>query len=826
MNEVIMAIELRNKDTMGCAYFDTAHGDLMIAEDIIMADLEVAEQFLLQAEPTTVIVSGRAALASADFDYQTARDKLMHLVLDSAEPSHALFTTMDDGSLASAELDLHHDGCSTREASHVRALRCGGLINLDNEVSVSCAGAVLSDLHQRRSVGFLPDGQRAEMVFHVRTLRQFSLAGHMMVGIDTLRSLQIIRPELHPNGQTWNSNGNGTETRQSLSIYGLFHSLACTPQGRSALRSMLIRPSVDKELIAERQQTIEFFLQPELATDIKDIGSVLSKIKNASSLIAHLRRGAESPSATQSSDRSVWAGLQTFALHALRLRDLVGRLPHGRRIQIVQKILGEIHPESLSVIGSLINKTIDFEQSKSRQRPSVRVGIDPELDELKRRYDGMGSFLTEVINHITQSLPAWPRQYIRSCIFLPQLGFLTVVEPDNQTGKGRYEGEAAGDDQWERVFTADGAVCYKNNYMRELDEQFGDIYCEIGDREVEIIHSLAQQVLRHESSLIKASVVCGAFDALLSLARGAEKYSWTCPRLTEATELHIVGGRHPLQELVVPCFVPNDCHMDADQTAACKGKGQAGLALTGPNHSGKSVYLKQTAIIVYLAHVGSFVPAERATIGITDKILARISTRESVSRNESAFAIDLRQMAFAMASSTPKSLILIDEFGKGTNSDDGAGLMAAAVNFFLDRDKPSPRLLLATHFHELFETGLLSNHPGLDVAHMEILSDEQSRKTDDQITYLFKLAPGHSNSSYGSHCALMNGVPSAVVNRAEAIARLVALDEDLSFACAQLCESEEEQLQCAESVARRFLELDFEDQDPGKLNEALTLVLG
>lgn len=133
-------------------------------------------------------------------------------------------------------------------------------------------------------------------------------------------------------------------------------------------------------------------------------------------------------------------------------------------------------------MGDLISKTIDFEQSKERRRPSVKAGVDNQLDELKRTYDGMGSFLTEVVNHISGGLPEWARPYIRSCIFLPQLGFLTVVEPDPQTGRGRYEGEGTIDNEWQSLFTADGAVCYKNKFMRELDERFGDIYCEIGGK--------------------------------------------------------------------------------------------------------------------------------------------------------------------------------------------------------------------------------------------------------------------------------------------------------------------------------------------------------
>lgn len=130
----------------------------------------------------------------------------------------------------------------------------------------------------------------------------------------------------------------------------------------------------------------------------------------------------------------------------------------------------------------MIDKTVDFDQSESRRRTSVKAGINAHLDELKRQYDGMGSFLTQVVNRVNQELPEWACQYIRSCIFLPQVGFLMVVELDPATGSGKYEGEGAGAERWEKLFKADGAVCYKNRYMKELDEQYGDRYCEIGGR--------------------------------------------------------------------------------------------------------------------------------------------------------------------------------------------------------------------------------------------------------------------------------------------------------------------------------------------------------
>jgi DNA mismatch repair protein MSH5 len=130
----------------------------------------------------------------------------------------------------------------------------------------------------------------------------------------------------------------------------------------------------------------------------------------------------------------------------------------------------------------LVNKTVDFDLSESRQRLSVKMGIDPELDRLKRQYDGMDSFLTEVASHINQQVPAWARECIQSCVFLPQLGFLTVVESGPFPNAEQCDMEVSEDAHWQKVFTADNNAFYKNQYMRELDDRYGDMYCEIGGK--------------------------------------------------------------------------------------------------------------------------------------------------------------------------------------------------------------------------------------------------------------------------------------------------------------------------------------------------------
>lgn len=293
------------------------------------------------------------------------------------------------------------------------------------------------------------------------------------------------------------------------------------------------------------------------------------------------------------------------------------------------------------------------------------------------------------------------------------------------------------------------------------------------------MQKLATDVIVHEKALLEAADLCGEFDALLALAIGAAKYDWHAPHMTAANVIHIKGGRHPLQELLVPSFVPNDCFIGEESMAP--GRRAQALVLTGPNQSGKSVYIKQIAVIVYLAHIGSFVPAEAALIGTVDKILTRMPSRESVSRIGSTFALDLKQVFQAMKYSTSRSLVLMDEFGNGTAADGGAGMFTAMLDYFLSPTTAIPKLVVATHFHEVFSYGYLSQHSQLSLMHMDVRIGINIPNAEDRVTYLYKLSEGHSSMSLGSQCAIINGIPADITDRAEIIGDIISQDENLIY---------------------------------------------
>ncbi|KAK4158209.1 muts domain V-domain-containing protein [Chaetomidium leptoderma] len=843
-----MAIDVDKDGKVGCAYYVAMDETLVLEEDISMGGIEAVDTLLLHVQPTSVIIPNRAPgdlieflerdahrfddneesvgehgayvlrhLVSAQFDYEAGKEALAKVDLGLSKPDPVEILSWED-----------EPAQSIGSAAHHKLMRLAESINLKSCRSVGCAGAVLNDLERRRAAEDPSSEEEEGISFLVRSIEMNTSADTLLVSADSLISLQILQSELHPNPQTRSSNSSEPKAKETLSITGLLQALASSAQGKRKLRQMLLRPTTNLALIKERHRSIEVLLRAENGEIAKNMRKLLRKLKNTKTLLLHVRKGVDRVRGQLSIRVGDWKALLRFAMVSAQLQQATHALKGASAVAIFSRICIEINIKRFLHIGDIIIRTIDFQLSKESGHTEILPGASEYLDGLRREFADVCHLLPQLKEYVVQEVPREAVEYIRHCTVMPQLGFLTAVTIDPTTGEGVYHGQNHPEGEWMMCFFSEDVAYYKNQLMLDLDSQYGDLPSRIADEEIEVVMALAAAVLEHEEAILSASELFGELDSLLAFALASEKYNWTAPTMTTSNLIDIVDGRHPLQELLVPSYIPNDCVMAGGRGTGSLEEDRMGtrdrkktpspsmLILTGPNNSGKSVYMRQVALIVYLAHTGCYVPASRATIGVTDRILTRIATRETVVNDESAFLVDLKQAAFSMNFATRRSLLLIDEFGKGTTAESGSALFAAYLTYFLDLGMERPKVLAGTHFHEVFENGLLQPGKDLAFAHMDVHLDPEAEDPEEQVTFLYRLLPGRGSSSLGILCAAANGVPSDVINRAKAIVALLDRNESLVEACSDLSEEDKQRLEQAELVARRFLAMQVPSSGHGQ----------
>ncbi|KAK7203463.1 mismatch repair protein 5 [Myxozyma melibiosi] len=747
---------------------------------------------------------------SNEFAPRAAISKI--LALQAERPTSVQFVTPTSEHLA------------TSSSSDAALLELSTKINLDKEISIGCAGAVIA-CAQRLSALETGDAEYSSASLSILDIESVRLDDIMYVNSDTICSLQIFLDESHPDVLESAAN----RRKEGLSLFGILNSTA-SPFGHQLMKSWFLRPLLSVEKINERLDAVSLLVRPDNYPHVIDgLKGCLKRVKNIPKIVANMAMGKATI--------AEWKGLLDFAYQCLKIRVILCNIVNAQDIKIVKKITEQFDSVPLREVCELITSTIDFDMSAVENRVVVTSGIDENLDCLKSQYDAIEELLRETAINLSRDLPDVYGDAVDAA-YVPQIGFLVKIDLGADTGEPVYFG-----DDWELQFKTDQHAFFKSADVRELDENYGDLYTLICDIEIEIVHALQVDVLKYSDLLTTCCKLTAELDCLVSFAESATLYNYHRPTVTEDNVIDIKKGRHPLYELSVPSFVENDTLLRGSEGVEIDTKENADtlpstILLTGANFSGKSVYLKQVALIVYMAHIGCFVPAASATIGLTDRILTRVMTRETVARERSAFMNDIMQICTALQLVTRRSLLIVDEFGKGTEACDGAGLFGALIEY-VSRNacggRGRPKVVAATHFHEALDENVIRiSENEVKFVHMQVLINGDTknesageRQVDMNITYLYQLVDGHSTSSFGIRCAAMNGVPKEVIDRAEELSALLARGEDLSVVCSRLDAKELKIVEHAELVARRFLKENFSAGfDDIAVREKLRRVLG
>ncbi|PBK97772.1 hypothetical protein ARMGADRAFT_1044451 [Armillaria gallica] len=858
---------------VGVAYYDPVKCTVYVLEDTQESQhFDLTQIILDQAKPNIVLTSSKAddlfidALREyadrsgsvfqirpyKDFIPSKGRDRLFSLQLLSDLPS------ADTGDANSSGMDS--DTSRTRDAYEFMsrrrdqegdptmkrwnaAIRLSNFASIDSSpLCVASIGALLDHLVRERALNDL-EGEGMHGL-DIREIEILALNEVMQINADALHSLQIFENESHACTQS-------DKTKEGLSLFGILDTTKTT-LGRALLRTWLLRPSLSLSVIRSRHDAVECFMRLENVGSTSSLNGHLKGIKNVPRMLGILKDGR--------GKISDWQGLVKFTFHCAMLKDALTELHAASHVDVVKELFNVLDIACFRDVGNRINETVDWEESTQAGRVCVRPLIDEELDNRKLVYYGIDSVLSKVAQQMSQLVPA---NYAPSLniVYFPQLGFLVCIP---MLKEWQTEAGITVIDGWTfqrcTVRAVRKMLPLLTRVSPDMDAHIGDLHSLIVDREIEIIQSLLEEILVHYDLMTHACDICAELDCLLAFADASRLYGYRRPTMVDQNIIDIKQGRHPLQEQVVDTYVPNDAHLTggfydpsdllSDNTRSSDKTWNSVVLCTGANACGKSVFLKQIAMIQFMAQV-YFVPADSATLGVVDKIFTRISTRESVSKVQSAFMIDLNQVSLALRNSTARSLIILDEFGKGTLSTDGAGLLCGVLKHLMDRGADCPKVLAATHFHDVFREELLDpDSTPITFLHMQVLftsstgtileSRESTPSTKpewdrssidrqvnhgEKITYLYRVAEGLSLVSHAAKCAEIFGLPSRVVERAQYVSEMISNHELGRLLDEEMTEEERKDLEDAEAVCRRFLAWDLENEH-GNVKMRLAEILG
>ncbi|MGB4703508.1 MAG: DNA mismatch repair protein MutS [Candidatus Saccharicenans sp.] len=568
-------------------------------------------------------------------------------------------------------------------------------------LAVSAAGALLHYLKKNRQ----------ESAGYIRKI-SFQTSGQTMIlDATAVRNLELIK--------------NLRTGQVAESLLGVIN-FTLTAPGMRLLKNWLLHPLLDCQEIRKRQEAVEEALKKPIVRE--EIRNLLRKILDLEKLTTRISVAAASPRDLVALKKSLW--------------------PLPEISQELQNFQAEYFTslratwDNLQDVASLIDRAILDEPAALLQEGGIiKDGFNRELDELRQISHSGKTFIARMERRERERTGIASLKVRYNKVF----GYyIEVTRPNLHLVPEDYE----------RKQTLVNSERFITRELKEYEEKVLGAEARINELEYELFLQVREEINRQVPRLQQMAQNLAVLDVLLALAELAHRRNYTRPEVNESDVIHIVDGRHPVIEVLQSePFIPNDTYLDREENQI--------LIITGPNMGGKSTYLRQVALICLLAQMGSFVPAREARIGLVDRIFTRVGAMDFLTAGQSTFMVEMVETASILNNASERSLILLDEVGRGTSTFDGLSIAWAVAEYLHQLEKIRPRTLFATHYHELTELAL--TFPRIKNFHVAV------REWQDTVIFLRKIKPGPSDRSYGIQVARLAGLPEEIIRRAREI---------------------------------------------------------
>ncbi len=581
-----------------------------------------------------------------------------------------------------------------------RTLAPFGIAN--SPLATAAAGAI---------VAYLRDTQSAS-AGQLTRLASYHTGNFMLLDAQTLKSLEVVE-----------STGSAPSLLATLDA-------TRTAMGGRRLRQWLKHPLLDIAEITRRHEHVAWFKENDKSR--AELFAALDLAHDLERLSGRVRAGVATPAEVLALGQGISTIPRVRAVlqqDAKRFGALLTSLP---ACEGVLKVIREAISDELPRRGETVGV--------------IRDGYSDELDKLRELLRSGRGFLAEMEQ----------RERARTGIKSLRVGYnkvfghyIEVTRPNLHLVPASYT----------RKQTLASAERFITLELKEHESLVTNAQERIGELETSLFRQVCAEIGKRRDEILAASATLAYLDAIASFAESAARHDYARPTVFDSAVLRVSAGRHPVLERLVPDgqFVANDCSLGGDDSAT-----EIAL-ITGPNMSGKSTYLRQTALIVLMAQAGSFVPARSAAVGLCDRIFTRIGLYDRLGSGESTFMTEMIETAQILHHATPRSLILLDELGRGTSTYDGLAVARSVLEYIHNHPSLRAKTLFATHYHELAE--LPDVLPRLQNLHVEIAEE------DGDLVFLYRVTPGTAEHSYGIYAAKLAGLPKPVVRRAEELLR-------------------------------------------------------